>query len=407
MTAATGKSASSFTFASPDEALAAWIEQINIVDTETLAWQQAAGRILASPIIADRDSPACDASAMDGYAVRIQDVKPGKLNISGEAHIGQKPVSLTPGYAVKIVTGAPVPAAADAVIRREDVQEYPDNIIINENLDIKTDQNIRRQGENIRKGNTVIEAGLLLTAPSIAAASTFGAANITVYKKVKVAIIVTGNEVLSPDAEAKAWQLRDSNGPGLTTMLSQIPWLEVLPIERSGDTLASIQQIIDQSLANCDAVILTGGVSMGDYDFVPTAVKNSGCKTVFHKLPIRPGKPLLAAVSPNGKPILGLPGNPVSVLTTARRFGSVVLSKRAGLKNPSPAQPTATLENSGDKILNMWWSRPITLDSHGHAKLVTSRGSGDIVSAAQSHGFIEIPPNATGQGPWPIYRWEW
>ncbi len=155
----------------------------------------------------------------------------------------------------------------------------------------------------------------------------------------------------------------------------------------------------------CDAVVLTGGVSMGDYDHVPAAVEAVGGRTVFHKLALRPGKPMLGAVGPRGQAILGLPGNPVSVMVTVRRLGIAALRRLAGFAKVDPPLPMVSLQEASTKPLHLWWYRPVRLLADGKAELVHSMGSGDLVSAARSDGFIELPPHAQGEGPWPFYTW--
>jgi len=153
-------------------------------------------------------------------------------------------------------------------------------------------------------------------------------------------------------------------------------------------------------------VLLTGGVSAGQYDFVPGVVAALGAKTVFHRLPLRPGGPILGAVGPDGQAILGLPGNPVSVLVTARRLARTVLRHLAGFACASCPVPVVRVTNDDGRTLNLWWYRLVRLTGPGVAELVPAQGSGDVVALARSDGFVEIPPNASGAGPWPYYGWE-
>ena len=144
---------------------------------------------------------------------------------------------------------------------------------------------------------------------------------------------------------------------------------------------------------------------MGTCDHVPNVLKELDAEVVFHRLPIRPGRPILAAVSEGGQPILALPGNPVSVLVTAHRFGLAVLAKRAGIVKPVRPAPFVRLASGGTQSSDLWCFPLVQLCKDGVAELIPNRGSADIVAAARSDGFIEIPPGSTGDGPWPFYSW--
>ena len=409
MTAPAQSKSGPFAFDDPAAAIDALTSAIPPVVSERVDFDDAAGRVLAEPLLADRDSPPHDASAMDGYAVRMADLGDAvRLPIVGEAVIGQPAPPLPAGQTVHIFTGGPVPAEADAVIRREDVGEKPDHITLRiDPSDIAEGANIRRQGENLPAGQTVDPAGELITPAVMAAAANFGMRQPLVFGRVRVAIIVTGDELLPIDAPAEPWQIRDSNGPALHAMLRTVPWLCVGDVRRVRDDLDTITRALSDALSAHDAVFLTGGVSVGDHDYVPDAVRAVGAEAVFHKLPIRPGKPLLTAVGANGQPILGLPGNPVSVLCTARRYGAPALRRRAGFTDPIDRPPSIQLIEADDKTLSLHWMRLVRQTGTGMAELVASRGSGDLVSAARGNGFVEVPAKQAGPGPWPFYSWGW
>lgn len=400
-------------FAAPQEALDALLAHLRPVDSEIINSDAAAGRILAEPLRSDRPSPPCDVSAMDGYALRLADLTRSRIPVAGEIPIGRQAPPLPPGAALRIVTGAAVPEGAQAVIRREDVVEGPDWIKPSSAATAaKAVDNIRRRGENLPAGGVVAEAGRVLSAPVMGALAAFGSSRVTVHRKVRVGILVTGDELLDIDARPQDWQIRDSNGPALRSLLAGSPWIEVAEFARSADDPAELARKLAGLLARCDAVVLTGGVSMGDRDYVPRTVADCGGRIIFHKLPIRPGKPILGAVGPAGQAILGLPGNPVSVLTCAARFLGPALRNLAGFARPADPPPHVSLAGADDSTIKLWWYRLVRLAGPGLAELVPGRGSGDIVSAARSDGFIEVPPGAGGAGgtgcagPWPFYRWE-
>lgn len=389
----------------PREALTALLDRLAPVEAESVALAEASGRILAEPITADRPSPACDVSAMDGYAVRLADLKKHRLPMAGEVATGQAPPELPLGAAVRIFTGGAVPPGAEAVIRREDVTEHPDAIELSE-ATIKPGANIRRQGENTAAGAEVLEPGTPINAATAAALATFGITRPKVHRRLRVGVLVTGDEVLPPEAQPEPWQLRDSNAHTLRALLAPLPWISLQQVRRIKDEPEPLTTAVREAIASCDALILTGGVSMGDHDHVPAAIQAAGAETIFHKLAIRPGKPMLGAIGPAGQPILGLPGNPVSVMVTARRLAIPTLRRLAGFAVADPPAPAVRLRNPGEKRLGLWWYRIVRLTGAGEVEPVATRGSGDPVSAAQSDGFVEIPPKAGGEGPWPFYQWE-
>lgn len=394
-------------FASPEEAIAAMLRRVQVVETERVPLQHAAGRVLAEPLVADRHSPAVDVSAMDGYAVRLADLAPGRHPVIAEVRIGREPPACRAGV-VRIVTGGAVPPEADTVIKREDVRELGDAIEIDAATiaRMRPGQHIRRRGENIEAAEEVIGPGRTLAAPLAAALASFGADRPLVYRRVRVGVLVTGDEVLAAGSSPTPWGLRDSNGPALRCLLGSCRWIEAVEQEHAGDDPDEIGRAIESLLARCDALLMTGGVSMGDRDFVPAALRGAGATTMFHRLPQRPGKPVLGAITARGQPVFGLPGNPLSVMVTARRMAMPVLARVAGVADP--AGPAAVeVDNDPGKRLDLWWQRLVRLTGPGRGSLVESRGSGDVVSAARSDGFIEVPPGGCGSGPWPFYAWSW
>ncbi|MEZ6087186.1 MAG: molybdopterin molybdotransferase MoeA [Pirellulaceae bacterium] len=397
---------------SPDQAFAALAQRIAPVAGESIPLSLAAGRILAAPIVADRDSPAADVSAMDGYAVRLTDLQHGQvLHVCGQSVPGHAPAIATSSESqdatvVRVFTGGIVPGRFDLVIKREETRESNDQIeVLHPPGRYRAGENIRRQGENAKAGSIILSSGTMLHAGAIAAAANFGAFRVAVARKLRVAILVTGDELRAIDDEVQPWQLRDSNGPTLHAMLSGCPWLDVASVDRIVDNRESLVDRLRSTIEQSDAVLLTGGVSMGDYDFVPDAITQCNAEILFHKLPIRPGKPILGAISPDGKPIVGLPGNPVSAAVGCRRFVMPLLGKQAGLTTTDRTPPRVMLEDAGDRTLPLHWFRLVTIDDAGKARLVPSQGSGDLVSLATSDGFIEQPPNSLGAGPWAFWNW--
>jgi molybdopterin molybdotransferase len=389
----------------PQQTVDRLIERLAPVSLERVALEHAAGRVLAEPLRSDRDSPPCSVSAMDGYVLRRADLREQGTPVAGEIRIGQAPPDLPQGAALRIVTGAPVPRDADLILRREDTIEEPDRITLRPGAAVpRPHEHIRRQGENLSAGATVIEPGVTISAPVIAAMAAFGAAHVRVFRRVRIGILTTGDELLPVAAEPRPWQIRDSNGPCLGAMFAPVPWLEVLPAKHAVDQPAAIEHVLRSLLEQCDAVFLSGGVSMGQHDHVPQVAGAAGCEPVFHRIPVRPGRPLFGAVGPQGQAVFGLPGNPVSVMAMARRFGVPALARRAGMNAPPPAGLVRIARSDG-RTLGLWWYRPVRLVAHGQAELVPGMGSGDVVSSARSDGLVEIPPGADAEGTWPYLPW--
>ncbi len=396
------------TFDAPHAALEALLAEVLPVEVEKLPAAQANGRVLAETIRSDRDSPPCDTSAMDGYAVRLADLAGGSaLPVAGEVAIGCAPPAMPSGAVLRIVTGAPVPEGADAVVRREEVDEsdYSRFVLRIAPDQVRKGQHIRRQGENAPAGAPVAGCGRVITPTIAAAMAAFGRSDVFVRQHVRVGILNTGDELLATDAPAQPWQIRDSNGPGLEAVLRRLPWCTLSRRLRVADTPDALRSAMNELLEISDCVITTGGVSAGDHDYVPGIVRDCGGHVVFHKLPVRPGRPVLGAVR-GRQVIFGLPGNPVSALVGMRRMILPVLRKLAGISAVHPAPRMVRLAESDGATLRLWWWRLVTLADTGEASLLINQSSGDLIAAAASDGFIEIPPNQSGNGPWPFYGWD-
>lgn len=414
--------------------------------SEAATLSSARGRILAETIVCDRDSPAFDHAAMDGYAVRAADVRAAAtrarqagetergatitLAVIGESRIGAPPPELarssdesTPhAVAFRIATGAPIPCGAhgaDAVIKREDVAEHvgegnsAENGVSSVTLALDTadriaaGDHVRRRGENSQAGGLVLVPGVVLSAAALGALAAVGCVTPRVRTGLRVALITTGEELVAAHEVPGPFQVRDSNASAVGGALASQVWLEVVYEAHQpddADLAAALRNVIEPPIC-AEAVVLTGGVSMGHRDPVLAAVESVGAEVILHGLPQRPGKPMLAAslTSRSGAavPIFGLPGNPVSAMVTCTRIVLPVLARCAGVGQTPAALLPRLLELEGDdgKRIGLWWHRPVTLrtreDDVTAAQLVDTRGSGDVVSVARSDGFVELPPART------------
>lgn len=394
-------------FEFPNDALVALSKELQPVEIESLETSHQ-GRVLASTVIADRDSPAANVSAMDGYAVRLTQLsEKAVLPIMGESAAGSPAPEMPSHGALRIFTGAIVPEGCDAVVKREDTEELGSEIRLKlDTTKISKGLHIRRAGENAPKGSTVLDPGIEINGAHKATMANFGCSIIDTYRPVRVTILTTGNEVGTFQKEAPMpWQLRNSNQESIATLLAAPNWISTVSVEHCIDDQKQLHDTLADRLKTSDAILMTGGVSMGDYDYVPDVIRDLGGKVVFHGLPIRPGKPVLGAATNDGKLLLGLPGNPVSATIGCQRLGIPLLAYMAGKRNWLPKVPAVQLENSGNKSIPLTWLRLVKLVENGVAEPVITQGSGDLVSLGNSDGFVEIPPKQDGGGPWPFYAW--
>lgn len=393
--------------------------RLRVVEPERIEVSQATGRILARPILNFRDSPALDISAMDGYAFRYSELENRLLRpdsdqaqaggdcfeVTGVAAAGARRLVLSPDTAIRIFTGGVVPQGADVVIPRERCREESDRVWVTIPLDqIPLGWNIRRQGENAKQDEVGLQAGCCIDGPRMSSIVSMNReAQIDVSRKVRVTIINTGDELMGMDSPIEAWQIRDSNGPLLESMLRACPWIEWNRVS-ARDDLSEIQTRLKEALDVSDAVLLTGGVSMGDTDHVPAAVRHCRAEVIFHRLAIRPGAPVLGAVGSEGQLIMGLPGNPVSVAVTFRRLGLELLDRMAR-RVSGRRKWKIQVVGSDTKTLGLVWYRLVQIQADGTALLLANHGSGDIRSLGLSDGFIEVPPGSLSQGMFPFYDW--
>lgn len=391
----------------PNDALIDLGEKLRAVEIES-DQTELLGRVLGQPISADRDSPAADVSAMDGYAIRQSDLATtDPLPVRGECKPGEPPTPMPDSGVVRVFTGAIVPSDCDAVIKREDTKEMESEIrLLSDTANTAQGLHIRRAGENAKKGSTVLSPGLEIHAAHRATMANFGCASADLFRQVRVSILTTGDEVGVFDAaQPEPWQLRNSNRDALVALLKPRPWISITSLEHAIDDRTSLTEMLQRLLSSSDAIIMTGGVSMGDYDYVPDVIRDVGGDVVFHGLPIRPGKPVLGAATDDGKLLMGLPGNPVSATIGCQRLTMPLLARLAGITSWLPHPTVVRLNDAGEKTIPLHWMRLVRMVDHGVCVPVFSQGSGDLVSLGQSDGFVELTPKSSGEGPWPFYGW--
>jgi len=313
------------------EALDALFELVKTQTVEEVALEDCAGRVLAEDAVAKRNQPPFDASAMDGYALRKAEARPGsELRVVGEARAGFSwSGTLEAGQAVRIFTGAPVPAGADRVVIQEDVSRDGDTITILETVD--DIDNIRAEGSDFAVGDR-IQAPKRLRPSDIALCASMNLPTLRVYRRPEVAIIATGDELVQPGAEPNENQIVSSNSYGLKAMFEGAGAIvRMLPIAL--DTAESLREAF--ALARgADVIITIGGASVGEYDIVGEVADELGMERTFYKVAMRPGRPMMCGTL-GGSLLVGLPGNPVSSLVCGQIFVVPALRAMQGL----PAEP--------------------------------------------------------------------
>ena len=287
-------------------------ERINPLEPVSVPLSDATGLVLAEDVFSNYDIPAYSQSSMDGYAFAFEE---GKLTyvLDGEMAAGSnQQFQLKPGAAIRIFTGAAVPQGADTVLMQEKSAVQEGYLQVTD-LQIKKGDNVRQVGSEIQKGAKALSQGHSLNAASIGFLAGMGISSVKVYPKPRVAIIVTGNELQVPGKPLEYGQVYDSNSLALKACFSQLHINDV-DIFSCGDDMFKLQSILEKALQTADLILMTGGVSVGDYDFTLDAFESCGVKQVFHKIKQKPGKPMLFGTK-DERAVFGLPGNPASVLT--------------------------------------------------------------------------------------------
>ncbi len=353
-------------------------------ETEEVALAEAAGRVLAAALCADRDYPPAARSIRDGFAVRSLDL-PGELRVMGEIRAGESSaVELGPGEAVEIMTGAMVPASADAVVMIEHVTRQGDRIRFDRA--VEPGEFINPRASEARGGQVVLEAGRRLGFAEIAQAATVGAARVAVYKRPRVAILATGDEIVQVGQTPLAYQIRNSNAHSLAVQVRRAGGEpEILPVAR--DTLASTAGLIERGLAS-DLLLLSGGVSAGKYDLVEGALAGLGAEFYFTRVLIQPGQPLVFGRA-HGTFFFGLPGNPASTMVTFAVLARAALELLGGESEPALPMMLARLTRDFRHQPGLTRFLPAVLSSQTcEITPLGWRGSSDVPAVARANAFL-------------------
>lgn len=359
------------------------------VDSEAVALAEAEGRVLAEAIRADRDYPPLPRSARDGYAVRSADL-PGTLRVAGEIPAGSHFTGeLQRGEAIEIMTGAPLPAGADAVIMVEHTRVAGDTVT--SDRAVTPGENFTAAGAECRQGDMQLEPGARIGSSEIALLATFGVTSVRVYRRPRVAVLSTGDELVGADEHPAPWQIRNSNAHALAAQISRAGGCpEVLPVAR--DNADSTAPLIERGL-HSDLLLLSGGVSAGKYDIVERVLAGMGAEFFFDRVLIQPGQPLVFGRA-RGTWLFGLPGNPASTMVTFELFARAALERIGGQADSglpiTAAQLTAPLRQRPG--LTRFLPARLSAD----VPLVTPirwAGSADIPALCRANAFTMSEPD--------------
>lgn len=354
---------------------------------ERIPLSQALGRILASDILADRDMPPTARSVRDGFALRAADT-PGRLRVLGEIRAGEPAhLGLEPGTAIEIMTGAPMPPHADAVVMVEHVTRDGDHVQV---PTATSGQNFNAQGSEARSGEMLLPAGERLSYAAIALAASVGAVELEVYERPRVAILATGDEVVPFHVSPEPHQVRNSNAISLAsqvTLAGAIP--EILPT--APDRLEETISLVERGLT-ADLLLLSGGVSAGKYDVVETALHHLGATLFFDRVAIQPGQPLVFGRTGESF-FFGLPGNPLSTMVCFEVFARAAVDLLAGRCDAPLPLLEAALEKPFSHKPGLTRFLPALLSADGSSvRKLSWTGSSDIAAAARANCFLVAEP---------------
>jgi len=379
---------------SVEEAAATLLERAESrAGIEHVATEHGLGRVLAEDQAARVNVPPADNSAMDGYAVAAGDLAADgvtRLAVSQRIAAGAVGEPLAPATAARIFTGAPIPPGADTVVIQENCERDGDDVVILQPP--KRGANVRRAGEAVRAGDVVLHAGIRLTPQDIGVAASVGIDRLPVFERLKVAVFSTGDELVMPGKDLGPGKIYNANRYTLSALLQGLD-MEVVDLGIIADELDATREVLRRAAAQADVIITSGGVSVGEEDYVRTALQETG-RMMMWKVAIKPGKPI-AYGEVDGAHFLGLPGNPVSVFVTFLLLVKPFLLRLQGARyeQPAPLPAVADFEwsRSGSRREFLRVRVQRADDGRLHASLYPNQGSGVLTSVTWAHGLAVAP----------------
>ncbi len=372
-------------------------QQTHSLPVEQVSLPQAHGRVLAQDVVADSDLPPFDRSQMDGYAVRAIDAQaaPVRLRIVCESAAGKGwHNQLAEGQAVRIMTGAPVPAGADSVQQVELTHELKDGTVVELLESVEEGKSIVKRGAEIQAGETVLRAGTMINAAMMAVLAAFGCATVQVFRRPRVGVLATGSELVAVDQKPGPDQIRDSNNYSIAAY-AELAGAVVERLPLTADDTSALTNQISKAAETCDLIVTSGGVSMGVYDLTKSALKELGAEIFFERVALRPGKPTVFARLPSGTLMFGLPGNPVSVAVTFNLFARTAALTMQGATEPALKRETAALARSVKGTADRENYLPVQLTTNDDGELIAFPlkwgGSSDFVAFALTTALVSVP----------------
>ncbi|MDP7153475.1 MAG: molybdopterin molybdotransferase MoeA, partial [Gammaproteobacteria bacterium] len=380
--------------------------------SESVLLESARGAILRQQVVAERDQPPFDRVTMDGIAIRSSALAAGarSFRVKGTQGAGVAAIPLgDDGNCTEIMTGALLPNDADTVVPVERIERNGDDVTLESGYQPNPGQFVHRCGSDLKTGQSLLEPGTLINAPAMAALTIAGAATVSVARWPKIAAVSTGDELVDVGNPIELFQIRSSNDRVIAAALEQrgctTATRSCLP-----DDLDALRRAISTMHDHNDILILSGGVSMGKYDYVPQIMDELGMRLVFHKILQRPGLPMWFGVSAQDKPVFALPGNPVSSLVCLIRY--VLPAIRTSLGATLAERQTVRLAETIHFESNLTCFMPVGLGINADGDLRASpkptNTSGDFVSLARTDGFVELSReqnNFTAGKPVSFYQW--
>lgn len=364
-------------------------QAVPVLETEKIDILDAINRILAEDLCSTIDVPGYDNSAMDGYAVRSSDceVAGNELPVSQRIAAGKVGARLELGSVARIFTGAPIPEGADSVVMQEMCDTNAGTVKIN--TVVTRGDNIRRAGEDISCGDTVVKAGQRLRPQELGLLASVGLSHCQVKRKLKVAIFFTGDEIITPGKALAAGQIYNSNRYTLQGLL-QTMHCEIIDLGIVPDTLEDTVNVLQQATVDADLIITSGGVSVGEEDYVRLALENLGELSMW-RIAMKPGKPVAFGKIDNVL-FMGLPGNPVSVFVTFLVFARALILKMQGANNFSFRRFSVIADFDWPAVKRQEYVRVRLIQKHEKtvAELYSQQGSGILSSASWADGLIEV-----------------
>jgi molybdopterin molybdotransferase len=397
----------------PAEAEALIRERVRPLPVESRPLASLSGAVLAQSVRAERDQPPFDRVTMDGIAFASQAWRDGRrtFRIAGTQAAGEPPLQLHDAKeCVEAMTGAILPTGCDCVVPVERLTIADGTATVDDEVAVAPFLNVHTRGLDAREGDLLLARGTRLRAPELAVLASCGLPRADVHADPRIVVVTTGDELVAPDEPIAAWQVRRSNSDALRGALNLRGFQRVAE-DHLPDDHSVLAARLAVHLATHDVVVLTGGVSMGRFDHVPSVLRGLGVVEVLHKVAQRPGKPIWFGIGPQGQTVFGLPGNPVSALVCLLRYTIPALAAMMGARQPNGPEYVPLGAPFSVKPA-LWLFLPVQVEHSPTMGFVAmprpTRGSGDFVSLLGTDGFVELPP-----GPRefpaghlvPLYRW--